>query len=305
MSWSLRYARGMEGNTAQWLVFGLSGQVGDAFVRALGAVDPPCLALSRHPRQPRPGVRWVQAGFEGFADPPGPIAAIASLGPLDGFAAWLEGSRLAPARVVALGSTSVQGKRDSPDPAERALALALRTAELRLAAVAAERGIALTVLRPTLIYGNGRDRNLSRLVAAARRWRVLPLPANARGLRQPVHVEDVAAAVLTSLREPRPRPGFFDLPGGETLPFDQMVARALAAGAPRALRLPLPGPVFALGVRLLGGGRGLGRGFLARLGQDQVYDGGPARDALGHAPRGFRPGPEAFPGPAAAQHDEA
>jgi nucleoside-diphosphate-sugar epimerase len=295
----------MEGDTAKWLVFGLSGQVGDAFVQALGANDPPCLAPSRQPHAPHRGVHWVQAGLEDFPDPAGPVAAIASLGPLDAFVAWLERSALAPARVVALGSTSVHGKRDSPDPGERALALALRTAELRLAAVAAERGIALTVLRPTLIYGNGRDRNLSRLVAAARRWRVLPLPANARGLRQPVHVEDVAAAVLTCLREPRPRPGFFDLPGGETLPFDQMVARALAACAPRALRLPLPGPVFALGARLLGGGRGLGRGFLARVGQDLVYDGGPARAALGHAPRGFRPGPEAFPGPAAAQQEEA
>lgn len=294
--------------SSYWLVFGLSGQVGVAFAQALAASDPPCLAPSRRPRAPHPGVRWVEAGLAEFVAPAGAsVVAIASLGPLDAFADWLERSPLAPARVVALGSTSVHGKRDSPDPAERALALALRTAELRLAAVAAERGFALTVLRPTLIYGNGRDHSLSRLVALARRWRWLPLPAGARGLRQPVHVEDVAAAVLACLREPRPRPGFFDLPGGETLPFGEMVDRALAAGAPGARRLPLPMPLFRLGLLAMGlpgRGAGPGRGFLARLGQDLVYDGGPARAALGHAPRGFRPGPSAFPALGAAQQKE-
>lgn len=290
-----------------WLVFGLSGHVGTAFAQALAPADPPCVAVSRQARAPRRGVRWVQAGLDDFEGLPA-AGAIASLGPLDRFADWLERSPLAPARVVALGSTSVHAKRDSADAGERALAVSLRTAELRLAAVAAERGIALTVLRPTLVYGHGRDRNLSRLVAAARRWRLLPLPASARGLRQPVHVEDVAAAVLACLREPRPRPGFFDLPGGETLPFDQMAARAIAAGAPGARLVRVPGWLFRLGVRGLrwvARAPGLGEGFLDRLGQDLVYDGGPARTALGHSPRGFRPGPEAFPPRAAPQHGEA
>lgn len=291
-----------------WLVFGLSGQVGEAFARLRAPADPPWLAPSRSPHRAQSGVRWVHAGLDGFSLPDVPVVAIASLGPLDAFVDWIERTPVAPDRVVALGSTSVHAKRDSHDPAERALAVALRTAELRLAAVAAERGFALTVLRPTLIYGNGLDRNLSRLVAAARRWRVLPLAASARGLRQPVHVEDVAAAVRTCLREPRPRPGFFDLPGGETLPFDQMAARAIAAGAPGARLVRVPGFVFRLGVRglrLLGGARGLGEGFLSRLGQDQVYDGGPARAALGHSPRGFRPGPDTFPKHVASQHPEA
>lgn len=297
-----------DGNTGDWLVFGLSGQVGDAFARGLAASDPSCLAPSRAARPPCPGVRWVQAGLETFPDPESGVLAIASLGPLDAFVEWMERTTVAPARVVALGSTSVHGKRDSPDAGERLLALKLREAELRLAAVAVERGFALTVLRPTLVYGNGRDQSLSRLVVAARRWRVLPLPASARGLRQPVHVEDVAAAVLTCLRKPRPRPGFFDLPGGETLPFAEMVERALAVGAPGARLVRLPRPIFRLGARLaawLGRVPGLGEGFLARLEQDQVHDPGPARTALGHAPRGFWPGPEAFPPHDAAQHETA
>ncbi|GAB2489733.1 NAD-dependent epimerase/dehydratase family protein [Arenimonas alkanexedens] len=286
-------------------MFGLSGQVGTAFAEALAPTDPRCLAPSRRPQAPRHGVDWLEAGLSDFAASSEGVVAIVSLGPLDAFADWLDASPLTPARVVALGSTSVHGKRDSPDPEERGMAAALRQAERRLSDIASARGIALTVLRPTLIYGNGRDHSLSRLVVAARRWPVLVLPAGARGQRQPVHVEDVAAAVLTCLREPRPRPGYFDLPGGETLPFGEMVDRALAAGAPGTRVIRLPAPLFRLGVRalrLFGRGQGLGEGFLARLAQDQVYDAGPARATLGHAPRGFRPGLTAFPPDAAVQH---
>lgn len=282
-----------------WLVFGLTGQVGQAMRPLLHASDPPLVAVSREPPRDEERVAWQRGSLQDFAGPAQAVGAIVSLGPLDGFAQWFETSPLAPARVVALSSTSVHAKKHSPDGAERALAWALRDAERRLAAAAAARGTVLTVLRPTLTYGHGRDRNLSRIVGLARRWRILPLPWHARGLRQPVHVEDVASAVLGALRARSACRGFFDLPGGETLAFDVMVARALAAGAPSATVVRLPGPLFRAGVGLL---RGMGRldaagtGVLARLDQDQAYDPEPARIALGHYPRGFQPSADTFPG---------
>jgi nucleoside-diphosphate-sugar epimerase len=281
-----------------WLVFGLSGQVGGALQAGLAASDPPVLAVSRVAREDQPGVTWRAGALDGFVAPVGPVAAIASLGPLDAFATWFEQSQVSPARVVALGSTSVHGKADSPDPAERDLALTLRESERRLAEAAAARGAHLTVLRPTLLYGTGRDRNLSRLVALARRLGWLPLPFRAAGLRQPVHVADVAGAVLHCLRAGVSCPGFFNLPGGETLPFDQMVRRALEAGAPRSRLVRIPGPLFRAGVRSLRiSGRlgAAGEGVLARLDRDLAYDLAPAREALGYAPRGFQPDAAMFP----------
>jgi hypothetical protein len=38
-----------------------------------------------------------------------------------------------------------------------------------------------------------------------------------------------------------------------------------------------------------------GEGVLARLDQDLAYDAGPAREALGYAPRGFQPDAGTFP----------
>lgn len=291
------------GDPRGWLVFGLTGLVGECLRDAWRPDDPPLIAVSRHPQADAARLRWLAGALPDMADPPFAPAAVVSLGPLDAFAAWFARSSLVPARVVALGSTSVHAKAASPDAGERAVAAALAAAESRLATACVARGSALTVLRPTLIYGRGRDRNLSRLVAFARRWRVLPLPSGASGLRQPVHADDVAAAVLRALRSPLPVPGHFDLPGGEALPFDEMARRCLAVAAPAARVLSLPGPVFRLGAALSGRSAAPGEGVLARLGQDQAYDGGPLQAALGLRSRPFRPTAADLGGAAAAQQE--
>lgn len=276
-----------------WLVFGLTGMVGEGLRAGLGPGDPPVRAVSRRPPADEGRVHWLAGELPGL--PPVPAAAIASLGPLDAFARWFEASGASPSRVVALGSTSVHGKAGSPDPAERELVRTLEAAERRLAAACAARGCALTLLRPTLVWGYGRDRNLSRWVALGRRLRWLPLPRGARGLRQPIHADQVAAAVLAALRASAPVPGLFDLPGGETLAYDEMVRRCLRAGARGARLLPVPAPLFRLGLALLGR-RGPGPGVLARLDRDLAYDRAPVQAALGLAPQPFAPRPEDFPG---------
>jgi len=276
-----------------WGIFGLSGLVGEALRAQWRPDDPVAWAVTRVPPVTGSSLPWIVGQLPFLADPP-PVQAIASLGPLDKFTDWFEATALAPSRVVALGSTSRHGKADSPDPAERDLARRLADCEARLQASCERRDTVLTLLRPTLIWGRGRDRNLGRWVALARRWRWLPLPRSARGLRQPIHADDVAAAVLAALRAPVPVAGAFDLPGAETLHYNEMVARCLAVAAPGARLFPLPAPILRLGL-VLAGRRGPGLGMLARLDRDLAYDGKPVQAALGLAPRPFRPRPEDFP----------
>ena len=274
----------------RWLVFGLSGQVGVAFHAALAAGEAALVAVSRQPRTDAPGLQWLHAGYAEPFQVPADFDAVISFGPLDRFAHWFEQSGLAPRRVVALGSTSVHSKAASPDPDERELARRLAESEARLEAACRVRGAALCLLRPTLIYGGG-ERSLSRVVALARRWRYLPLPTDATGLRQPVHAGDLAAAALACLRAADPVQGRYDLPGGETLAYDEMLRRTLAVAVPQARLVRLPGALFRGGVRTLRafGMRGAGEGLLARFDQDQVFDAGPAQRDLGYSPRPFRP----------------
>lgn len=283
--------------TADWLAFGLTGAVGRALLDEWRPGEARLTAVTRREPPSRAGIDWHRGDLGGWTPPQPAYDVVISVGPLHEFSRWYERAGPASARVVALGSTSVHSKSRSVDPAERELAGRLADAETRLAAACTARGAALTLLRPTLIYGVGRDRNLTRFVDLARRWRVIPLPRGATGLRQPVHAADVAAAVLAGARRPGPVPGRFDLPGGETLRYDEMVRRTLAAAVPSARIWRLPDAAFgaALGLaRAAGAVTDAGEGMQRRLGEDLVYDAAPVRSALGVTLRPFAPAAAMF-----------
>jgi nucleoside-diphosphate-sugar epimerase len=60
-------------------------------------------------------------------------------------------------------------------------------------------GLKYTILRPTMIYGSARDRNMWRLIQFMRYSPVVPVFGDGNSLQQPVHVGDVAQAVVNSL----------------------------------------------------------------------------------------------------------
>jgi len=279
------------------LVFGASGQIGAPLLERLGDAGWRVLAVSREARSDTPGRHWLQGDFARMPALPAAVDAVFSCGPLDLFARWYEAAGLHCPRVVAFGSTSASTKQDSRDDAERELARRLLGAEARLHAAAEARGAAATLLRPTLVYGAGRDATLTRIAAMARRWGRFVLPARADGLRQPVHVDDLAAAALAACEAQAAHGRAYDLPGGERLPYREMVARVLACVEPRPALHALPMPVFLALLRLAqarGIAGGLGPGAVARMREDLVFDAAPAARDFGYAPRGFRPTPGIF-----------
>jgi nucleoside-diphosphate-sugar epimerase len=204
---------------------------------------------------------------------------------------WLVAAGLE--RLVALSSTSVLSKRGSPDPAERALAGRLTAAEAELASLADRVGARLVILRPTMIYDGHDDGNVAAIAAWVARWGWFPLAGTARGLRQPVHADDVAAACLAALGHPAPRPAY-TLSGGEPLPFRELVHRTcLAHGlSPRVVHLPgwAWRPLAAAG-RCLGLAAEATAGMAARMNEDLVFDHSAATADLGFQPRPFAPDP--------------
>lgn len=274
------------------LVFGGSGQIGRALLSRLPSETWNVLAVSRSGHSDADGVRWLLGELDGPPSLPARVDAIFSCGPLDGFARWYRTTGVRANRVIAFGSTSVETKQDSVEPAERDLAVRLAQAEHQVFDIAAARGAAATVLRPTLVYGAGRDASLTRIASLGQRWGRFPLPRGAAGLRQPVHVDDLAAAAIACLEHPASHGHAYALPGGETLPYREMVARVLAALQPPARLLELPAPVFTLALRLAqagGLGSGLGAAAVARMRCDLVFDIEPAQRDLGYAPRRFQP----------------
>jgi nucleoside-diphosphate-sugar epimerase len=204
---------------------------------------------------------------------------------------WLFASGLE--RLVALSSTSVLSKRHSPDPADRELASRLAAAEVELANLAARAGTRLVILRPTMIYDGHGDGNVAAIVAWVKRWGWFPLCGTARGRRQPVHADDVAAACLAALRHPAPRPEY-TLSGGEALPFRDLVCRACAAHGLSPRLVHLPGWAWrplATAARGLGLAAGANAGMAARMNEDHMFSHSAAAADLKFYPRPFEPSP--------------
>lgn len=60
-------------------------------------------------------------------------------------------------------------------------------------------GLKYTILRPTMIYGSPRDRNMWRLIRLIRYCPIVPVFGDGNSLQQPVYVDDVAKAAVNSL----------------------------------------------------------------------------------------------------------
>ncbi|MEP6881771.1 MAG: NAD-dependent epimerase/dehydratase family protein [Dokdonella sp.] len=276
------------------LVIGASGQIGQSLIPHLLERGDYVFALSRRDRTSRSAnLEWIRG--ELFAAMPGipEVDVIFSLGPLNGFAQWLANARsIGSPRVVAIGSMSAESKHESNDPAERELAQTLRRAEKQLAEAAEAKGIIWTLLRPTMIYGGGRDRNLTPLARFGARTHLFPKLFGATGLRQPVHVDDLALACLAAAALDAASRRSFDLGGGERLEFSMMLDRVRASLG--TLVIPLPIPLVAAravwAIALLNHRwRGVGLGAISRLRADLVANDDAARSLLNWSPRGFRP----------------
>ena len=281
------------------LVTGATGVVGPFVVRRLLEAGYHVRAITRRspPEANGPALAWETLDLEQAFDParPGPETLIhaAPLWLLPPVLGALARSGLR--RVVAFSSTSRFRKERSPNASERDLARRLSEAEAALTAVAAGHDVAWTLFRPTLIYGGGRDRNVSDLARLARRFGVVPVAGAASGRRQPVHADDLAQACVRALGAPLTHGRSYDLAGGETLTYRAMALRVATAARPGARVVSLP----PLAARVLLAALSLAPGFghltaavANRMNEDLVVDDAPARADIGWEPRAFRYRPD-------------
>lgn len=202
-------------------------------------------------------------------------------------------------RLVAISSTSGFTKDDSSDPEEQAIARRLLEAEALLQAWAGAHGVEWIILRPTLIYGLGQDKNIAEIARFVRRAGFFPLFGRAQGLRQPIHAQDVASACVAALDSPAAANRAYNISGGEMLPYREMVARIFTA-MHRPLRLlPVSLAIFRVAVallRLVPRYRLWSPAMAERMNSDLVFDHAEATRDFGFKPRPFVLHAEDIPG---------
>jgi nucleoside-diphosphate-sugar epimerase len=179
--------------------------------------------------------------------------------------------------------------------------LPARSKTVRLAAEDEIRisNLSWTILRPTMIYGAAGDRNLSRLLAVLARLRglpmplVVPVPGGGRQLQQPVHVADLADAVLTAVERPEAAGRRYDVAGPAPLMFADVLRASAAAvgGRVHLVNVPLA-PVIALtrSYERMSRRPRIRVEQWQRLAEDKAFPIDAAALDLGYAPRPFAEG---------------
>ncbi len=205
----------------------------------------------------------------------------------------LKGAR----QIVVVSTTSIFSKAASPDPRERALAVRIDAVEREVERICADTGLFWTILRPTLIYEPRRDLNISRIATFIERFGFFPVAHPARGLRQPVHADDVAQAAISAVDNPRAVNAAFNLPCAETLDYLEMVRRVFEGLGRRPVVVSLPSALLSLAVHLvrLAYRAPYSPALFERMNQDLVFDGAAARAAQCYEPRSFHPHFRAVP----------
>lgn len=272
------------------LVFGATGAIGQQLCELLLSGGWTVVAITRDKKPEfHPDIEWRQGALPDLALADERFDAVISCGPLALFADWYTRMPVQCNSLVAFSSTSVHVKHASPDQRERETMQRLLRAEQQLLAIDSDNKPVVTILRPTLIYGSGLDRNISRIASLAQRYGFFVLPHDAVGLRQPVHVADLAKAALAALTRTTVGARSYDLAGGETLSYRAMTARILAELKPPARLIILPGLLFHLVAKMarLLGVHDAGVAVLARMRENLVFDDSAARAELSHDPRPF------------------
>lgn len=281
------------------VVFGASSLVGAHLLPQLVEGGYQVYAVSRLPRQTdKAGVTWHTNIEDSSTDAPhlSLCICLAPIWVLPNFFHQLMGAGVR--RVVALSSTSVFTKVHSSDAKEQRLSQKITRAENDFKRWAQANGVEWVILRPTLVYGSGADKNVAVVVRFIKRFGFFPIYGAADGLRQPVHASDVARACACALYVPSAAGQEFNLSGAECLTYRDMVVRVFNALGVGARLIQLPGFLFSVGFFLLGllpRYRHWSLGMALRMNQDQVCDHSKAASILEFTPSRFILGIEDLP----------
>jgi nucleoside-diphosphate-sugar epimerase len=124
-----------------------------------------------------------------------------------------------------------------------------RSKQVRLAAesVIETSGLKFTILRPTMIYGSPRDRNMWRLIRFIRSSPIVPVLGDGNHLQQPIYVGDVAQAIVSCLCNDHTTGKSYNIAGKSPRTFNQVIDTIAGQLQKRVWKIHIPSaPVVSL-----------------------------------------------------------
>lgn len=108
-------------------------------------------------------------------------------------------------------------------------------------------GLKYTILRPTMIYGSERDRNMWRLIRFMKVSPIVPIFGDGKYLQQPIFVDDVAQAIVSCLSNDKTIGKSYNIAGKQALTYNQVIDMIAKGMNKRVLKIHIPSkPVVGL-----------------------------------------------------------
>jgi nucleoside-diphosphate-sugar epimerase len=153
-------------------------------------------------------------------------------------------------------------------------------------------GIVYTILRPSMIYGNSMDKNMSKLIRFLKKYPVFPLFSSGESLMQPVFADDLADGIVSAIGNEKTENKAYNLAGPSEISYKQIIEKILDVLEKRVTIINVP---FDLALNI---SRFMEKipGFpikheqVLRLQEDKVFDITSSMLDLNFSPRSFSEG---------------
>jgi len=274
------------------VVFGATSIIGQHLLSALVLENYKVVAVSRQAHSDdQDGVFWHQSREEDDFEFLPANSKLIHLAPL-----WILPDNLEKfaqrgvKRIVTFSSTTRFSKKESSIEAEREIAGRLELAEEQLTSRCKQLNIDLTILRPTLVFELGKDKNVSTIVNFVKRFGFFVVIGKASGLRQPVLAQDLALASVIALNNPSTYDKTYNLVGSPTLSYRDMVRQVFRALGKKARIVSVPLSLIEIAlpiVKLIPRYKYLNLEMFKRMNQDLVFDSKDAENDFGYETQKF------------------
>lgn len=144
-----------------------------------------------------------------------------------------------------------------------------------------------TILRPTMIYGSSRDRNICKFIRFINKSPIFPVFGSGDNKQQPVYVNDVAASVVNILRSDETIGKSYNISGGTVLTLNELVELIAKFLGNEIYRLHLPSkPMVKLFrfLEILSLPLPISSEQIQRLNEDKAFDHDRATRDFGYSP---------------------
>lgn len=154
--------------------------------------------------------------------------------------------------------------------------------------------IGITILRPSMIYGDLCDRNMSKFIKMIDRFRVMPVINGGRNLIQPVNARDLGKAYFSVLMNPEKTTGKnYDLTGKKPIKMIDAFKLISKELNKKTIFISIPleiGVLISKVLKILSMGKVDIVEKVQRMGEDRSYSHEQASSDFGYSPMDFETG---------------